>query len=389
MIYKKNGKECILCKTRKKLIVATPEEKVRQNFINKLVDDFGVPLGLIDTEVPMSNFSKGKKGRADIIVYEYDEKEDLNFPLILVECKGPNVPLVDFVFEQAYNYNEILLAKLVIVTNGHETIGLIWEDKSGEYIEVMNIPHYLDLVLNENIGLKELGGFNHWVRPNHLDVNSEITQELIDFGIIGEDSSKGLYSFFVNLWGLLFDESKVISHLNLTDKKFINDGGIRFTTFGNASGGGFPGDYRYLILNDNKNDTHIVSISMLGKISAKNHPKYGNTNGYTMLLIAIDDFEKSHLSLELALDRFIQVKDNTYSIIHDGTLTVGKKGRVRNKEVIDFVQAKNPKLVRDNKIYLGTLSNTTELSWQMPDVLEFFGNIVDYALLRDEFRRTK
>ena len=47
--YFKNGKECIFCQTRKKLIQVTPEEEVRQNFIRTLINDYGVPADLIET----------------------------------------------------------------------------------------------------------------------------------------------------------------------------------------------------------------------------------------------------------------------------------------------------------------------------------------------------
>jgi hypothetical protein len=387
-MYQKNGKDCFLCLTRKKLIQATPEESVRQAMIQKLLSDYNVPLKMIESEVPLSQFSNGNKGRADIIVYEYDEEYNVGIPLILIECKEKNVPLTDGVFMQAFSYDSELEAKLIIITNGKETIPLLWDEEKEDYLELQEIPQYNDLISNKSLKTKEETS-GTWTRPNHIDIEVSIIEELLDEGFMGEDTDPKFHSFLLNLHGLIYDEQNKILNFSCASNNSIQDGGVRYTTFGNASGGSWAGYYRYLIIEDPNKNHEIISFSIMGKLSAKNHPKYGNSKGESMLLVAIDNYEKSHLSLELSLDRFTKIEENNYTIIHDGTLTVGKKGRAKNEEVLSFVNQRNPGLIKNGKVYLGSLDNSTELNWQRKDVIELFSNLIDYALIRDEFRKSK
>ena len=71
---------------RKKYVTATPEEQVRQWFITQLRDLFGVPMGLMMSEAPLT-FGL-KKFRADIVVYDRQLR-----PLLIVECKRPEVQI--------------------------------------------------------------------------------------------------------------------------------------------------------------------------------------------------------------------------------------------------------------------------------------------------------
>jgi len=100
---------------RKKEVALTPEEKVRQWFISVLRDELGVPEHMMMSEV---GFKLGEKTfRADILVYGKDLR-----PLIVVECKRPEVTLSKEVLEQALRYNLVLDVKYIIITNGNSTI---------------------------------------------------------------------------------------------------------------------------------------------------------------------------------------------------------------------------------------------------------------------------
>ena len=386
--YTKAGKEYILCSIRKKLIQITPEELVRQQFIDKLIKNYNVPENAIDVEVPLSYFKKGVRGRIDILVSIID-KDGSKYPLMVVECKAPNVIITDKVFEQALFYTDFLEAAFMVVTNGDELYCYIWDDEKEDYLLIEDIPKYDELINEENIKYVE-NPEEQWKRFDYKDDIEKNRKILLDYGIIGEDTRLSLIPFITNLAGLLYDETDAIKKLALKTKKLISDGGIRYTTFGNAAGGGFTGEYRYLILENLENkENEIVSMAVMGKASTKNHPKWGNSKGYTILNIAIDDIENSHLSLEYSIDRFVEIKDNKYSFWHDGTLTVGKKGRAKNKDVIDFVKSKNPDLIVNNKIFLGTLDNAKEFTWKDKDVQQLFSNFIEYAFIRDEFRKLR
>ena len=62
---------------------------------------------MIDAEVPLSNYEKGARGRADIIVSGVAKGDYKRIPLVLVECKEPNVPLTDRAEFQILRYNRL------------------------------------------------------------------------------------------------------------------------------------------------------------------------------------------------------------------------------------------------------------------------------------------
>lgn len=386
--YLKDGNTCILCVARKKLIRITPEEVVRQKTMTKLISDYGVPPHLVDAEVPLKYYEKGAHGRADIVVSGIVKDENKYLPLILVECKEPNVPLTDRVEFQILKYHSVIRAKILVLTNGQDEIVYQYLNEEDRYQELNSLPHYKDLLTKDFYEPKEFEIVN-WQRPSHINPEDDFIKELQHYGHIGEDSDSQYHSLLINLLGLILDPDTKINSLDLPFRKFIDDGGMRYTTFGNASGGGFPGDYRYMILERNDGETQIISFTIMGKLSAENHPLYGNSKGHSLFLFAIDDYENSHLSLEYAIDRFVKVENNIFSFWHDGTLTLGKRGRVKNKEVIDFIESRRPELIRDEKIYLGQLDNCSQFEWHQEDVQSLIANFITYSFLRDEFRKSK
>ena len=384
--YIKNGKECVLCSTRKKLIQVTPEEIIRQEFVSKLITDFNVPPTFIDVEVPLSYYQEGKRGRADIIVSGFDQKRNERIPLMVIECKAPSVHLTDRVFDQVMGYDEFLEPKVMIMTNGYETISYSWDYDKQDYREIKEIPKYSDLIKGNGIKFAE-EFVNNWKRPNHKEDIDKNRDSLLDYYNIGEDTEKKLVPLITNLVGLIYDEKQRTGDLKLTEKNFVSDGGLRYTTFGNSAGGGFTGEYRYFIVENENEETELVSISIMGKLSAKNHPKWGNSNGYTLFNVAIDDFENSHMSLEYSIDRFVQVENEKYSFWHDGTLTVGNLGRAKNNDVIDFLKKNSPHLIRNDKVFLGTIDNSVPFIWENDNVKKLIANFIDYGFARDKFRQ--
>tara|TARA_B100000886_G_scaffold127116_1_gene85668 strand:+ start:561 stop:1004 length:444 start_codon:yes stop_codon:yes gene_type:complete len=109
-IKKENNNTIIFDKIRKKWIILTPEEWVRQNFISYILDK-NYPKSLINCE-KVFYINKVSK-RYDIVVY--DSSGDVE---ILVECKSYDVNLIKEHFDQVMRYNLELKSKYVIVTNG-------------------------------------------------------------------------------------------------------------------------------------------------------------------------------------------------------------------------------------------------------------------------------
>ena len=97
---------------RKKWVVLTEEEKVRQFFILQLINELEVPASHISVERKIT--LNGLTKRYDIVVYK-DAK-----PWMVVECKAPHIPLTQEVLDQAGRYNQTLNAEIIGVTNGAE-----------------------------------------------------------------------------------------------------------------------------------------------------------------------------------------------------------------------------------------------------------------------------
>lgn len=138
-IKSEDNRKLIFDPIRKKYIVLTPEEWVRQNFIQYLINEKNVPEGLIIQEhkVKLNTLNQ----RSDIVIYSRS-----GTPILIVECKAPSVKLTQATFEQIARYNIILQVKYLIVTNGlnHYCCMINTEEKSYSFLK--DIPKYEDLV---------------------------------------------------------------------------------------------------------------------------------------------------------------------------------------------------------------------------------------------------
>ena len=96
---------------RGKYIALTPEERVRQGFVEFLINEKLYPGGLMGNEI--SIVQNGIKRRCDTVVY--DRKGN---PVMIVEYKASTVNITQEVFNQIYRYNIVLKVKYLVVTNG-------------------------------------------------------------------------------------------------------------------------------------------------------------------------------------------------------------------------------------------------------------------------------
>lgn len=120
---------------RKKFVVLTPEEWVRQNILKYLHIDKNIPPGLMAIERGLT-VNRLKK-RTDILIFN-----NKGIASMIVECKAPEVILDQNVFEQIARYNMTLKVKYLLVTNGinHYCCKINFDDKS--YVYLNNIPDY-------------------------------------------------------------------------------------------------------------------------------------------------------------------------------------------------------------------------------------------------------
>lgn len=110
-IKESEGKTFIYDVVRRKWLVLTPEEWVRQHMVHYLKNHFGFPLALMNVERG-TTYNKLQK-RTDICIYSPTGR-----PLLLIECKAPQIPISSDTVQQAAVYNQSLQAAYLLVTNG-------------------------------------------------------------------------------------------------------------------------------------------------------------------------------------------------------------------------------------------------------------------------------
>ncbi len=127
---RKNVEE-IFCVIRKKWILLTPEEWVRQNFIMYLHHVKHYPFSLMSVEKKLKVGEMDK--RYDLVVYDASRHE----PLLAIECKEMKVALSKEVLQQLLNYNVNLQAPILIVTNGTHTYAFKKADQNFTGLEAI------------------------------------------------------------------------------------------------------------------------------------------------------------------------------------------------------------------------------------------------------------
>lgn len=134
-----NDKKYIFDFLRKKYVRLTPEEYVRQCFVNYLAYYRKYPVGLMANEISLGY--NNLKFRCDTVVYSQYMK-----PLVIVEYKAPNVEINMEVLKQIYRYNLILKVKYLIVSNGMTHYCLLIDYDNNEIKPLNGIPDYQDLL---------------------------------------------------------------------------------------------------------------------------------------------------------------------------------------------------------------------------------------------------
>jgi len=128
-------KELVFDPVRRKRVVLTPEERVRQQLIVYLSKDLGYPISLMSCEY--SVIINGLKYRGDLVIHD----KSLT-PFFLAECKAPQVKISRDTFEQILRYNSSLKVRYLLLTNGVTTYFASLDDITGKYEYHTEIPSY-------------------------------------------------------------------------------------------------------------------------------------------------------------------------------------------------------------------------------------------------------
>jgi hypothetical protein len=137
-VKKADGKLWIFDSIRRKDVVLTPEEWVRQHFINYMINHLHYPKTLIRIEGGLKYNQLSK--RADLVIYDR-----AGAPWMVVECKSADQEVNESTVRQASVYNHTMKAKYLVVTNGmkHYCAAIDWE-KHG-YQMLITMPEFDDL----------------------------------------------------------------------------------------------------------------------------------------------------------------------------------------------------------------------------------------------------
>lgn len=123
---------------RKKYVVLTPEEWVRQHSLHFLVEEKNYPAGrfLVERQLKVAALDK----RVDVAVCDPEGKIQL-----LVECKAPEVVLNQKVFDQIARYNWEARADILMVTNGLNHFYCKMDYDKGQYLFLPELPSYTEI----------------------------------------------------------------------------------------------------------------------------------------------------------------------------------------------------------------------------------------------------
>jgi|TARA_B110000977_G_C10867687_1_gene412280 hypothetical protein len=129
------NKTLIFDNLRKKYMVLTPEEWVRQHFVQFLIEEKKYPASLIALEKQLT--LNNRKKRTDILVFNKEGNHD-----IIVECKAPKIKITQATFDQIARYNLKLKANFLVVTNGLDHFYCKMDFENEAYIFLKDIPNY-------------------------------------------------------------------------------------------------------------------------------------------------------------------------------------------------------------------------------------------------------
>ena len=131
LIKQEGGKEIIFDPLRKRWLMLTPEEWVRQNFVQYLVREKKYPAALIAME-KMIKLGELRK-RFDILVFDRNHR-----PWMMIECKSPAIKMDEDVLHQLLRYHISVQTGYLVITNGEYSYG--WEKKENSLFMLRELP---------------------------------------------------------------------------------------------------------------------------------------------------------------------------------------------------------------------------------------------------------
>ena len=356
--FKKGTHDKLWCIKRGKEVRATPEEKVRQRVLNWLtaIKKWDIKSVRLEQSYDWVGDPNRHRIRPDIELL--DENEN---PLVVIECKAPNVPLSDVFERQAREYAIKSKSPWVWITNGDQHQFFTRKARSrGSWIEVRQI---------EPLGTQYVPQQTKYEvpEPNDRRAVKKYMREN-DFDKFEDDDQEMVLAF-----RRLFFATKKVLPFSFDGVHILEDWGIGSHSFGNASGGTWRGLY---------SDYIAATAGSVEPLSVNVIPR---DDGGIRLCVGVRKVGRSHIALEL--DTKVCERDNVRScwkIFHNGLMSRVKKEivfqAVEESGAGDWLYEKNGKTC----VYLGELHPPSQITWRNSKKL--LANLLHYALIRSNLR---
>ena len=130
------NKVAIFDEIRKKFILLTPEEWVRQHVVHYLLNEKKYPKSYINVEKVLK--INGLTKRYDVVVFNPDGSI-----FLLIECKAPQVTITQNTFDQIARYNMTLNANYMMVTNGLNHYFCHMDYEQEKYNFLRELPEFI------------------------------------------------------------------------------------------------------------------------------------------------------------------------------------------------------------------------------------------------------
>ena len=361
-IYLHENKEYYIDKLNNTLRIKNPEEYVRQKFIEFLHDKMKVPYSAMKTEVSITGSAK----RMDIVVY--GKKRSKNVILLVVELKSLDKKLSQKDYNQLFEYCELSHQKLAILSNG-------------KYLDFFEVSEYDYKTSHDNLITynKLLKYYNatkvtdeEYKRHSYGRLHyKNVVRKIYDRDVMSEYVPEELIAPLINLYESLMDATHKLPEIRYDNALLESDAGISTQTISLSVS--VTSDYRtiYYKLNGQL-DVIYITIQYLS---------------YTSLTVSRIHNNAIHNSLELDLERHAALEDNYLYIKHDCAINTGLNRCTDKKSLRTYIKKHSKlKFDRKSKLILAKLDVSDLLYMDDEDMIEFVSNLIEYAVLRDEYR---
>ena len=369
---------------RQKFVQVTPEETIRQQVISYLINQSGVPKEYILVEESLAHIDRELKQRVDVLVWYL--KENKRKYLLLVECKKSDVSLEGETTEQALAYNKYLAAPFILLTNDAQSLVYHYNKTERQYEALQNLPSFEEMC--SETGLKNVPrSAAQWVRPTYDELyKPEFIRRRRQEYEVGAATPDAMVPFILNMkYCLLDDQERILCPLAVPGCVITEDNGVVPRKIGNASGGGYPGNYRWLGAKDRFGKKRQAYLAVFDTGSDKNIKTGRVSGGYTSLICGIDEKNKIVSRLQIRLDDCLKPQNNGFRLTHTG-VRAGKPA----EPLLQYVSQQAPELIgADGKIDMGWLDGGNNLYLSDTWVAEIIGRVISYLILRSEFREVE